>query len=612
MALTQISTQGIKDGTITGSDLATNVDLIDNQKIRFGTGNDLQIWHDGSDSNIADVGTGDLNIRGSIVNLLAGTGETFLKGVENAAVELYHDGTKKFETKSDGVLASGSLTLTGQNTTDTAGGLALGYEGSHVHQIRTYGANTSNNGRLDLVSSRSDGTNSYTITLINHAGNLSIPDNQKLAVGNGADLQIFHDGSNSKIVDSGTGSLIIQTSQFNLDNAGGTENILTATADGAVELYFDGSKKFETQNLGVTVTGGVYPAAADTYQLGGSSLRWNELNIKSVIDVSDNGKIRMGDSDDLQIYHDGTHSYIANSTNNLYVNAPNFFHLGVSNGGEKYLTATENGSVELYFNNSLRLLTTANGVTLDHNLLLDNATNAGRDVTWDPSNDQLKWNDDTKASFGDSADLLIYHASSNTSSFVTHENGSGYLFLQGDAIQLRTRSATNNDIYVSCSQGGGVHLYHNNVKKLETTSVGISSLDTLISHGEIRPASDNNHSIGRSNRRYITYFGVNSPVNTSDKNEKNTIIDSDLGLDFINKLKPISYKWNKDDGKTHYGLIAQDLEETLTSLGKTIADFGGIYKEDDSPMGLGYSELIAPLIKAVQELSTEVAALKAA
>jgi len=47
-------------------------------------------------------------------------------------------------------------------------------------------------------------------------------------------------------------------------------------------------------------------------------------------------------------------------------------------------------------------------------------------------------------------------------------------------------------------------------------------------------------------------------------------------------------------------------------LGKTIADFGGIYKETDSPMGLGYSELIAPLIKAVQELSAEVAALKAA
>ena len=50
MALTQISTQGIKDGTITGSDLATNVDLVDNQKIRFGTGNDLEIYHSSSNS----------------------------------------------------------------------------------------------------------------------------------------------------------------------------------------------------------------------------------------------------------------------------------------------------------------------------------------------------------------------------------------------------------------------------------------------------------------------------------------------------------------------------------------------------------------------------------
>ena len=99
---------------------------------------------------------------------------------------------------------------------------------------------------------------------------------------------------------------------------------------------------------------------------------------------------------------------------------------------------------------------------------------------------------------------------------------------------------------------------------------------------------------------------------TASRYHTNTIVNSDLGLDFINKLNPISYKWNKDDGKTHYGLIAQDVEETLISIGKTVSDFGGIHKEDNSPMGLGYSELIAPLIKAVQELSAEVAELKAA
>ena len=50
MALTQISTQGIKDGTITGSDLATNVDLVDDQKLRLGTDNDLEIFHASSTS----------------------------------------------------------------------------------------------------------------------------------------------------------------------------------------------------------------------------------------------------------------------------------------------------------------------------------------------------------------------------------------------------------------------------------------------------------------------------------------------------------------------------------------------------------------------------------
>ena len=68
MALTQISTQGIKDGTITGSDLATNVDLVDNQNLRLGTGNDLKIYHDGSNSVIADVGTGALVIKSNQID----------------------------------------------------------------------------------------------------------------------------------------------------------------------------------------------------------------------------------------------------------------------------------------------------------------------------------------------------------------------------------------------------------------------------------------------------------------------------------------------------------------------------------------------------------------
>ena len=62
MSLTRITSDGITDGTITGTDLATNIDLVDNQKLRLGTGNDLEIYHDGSNSYL-DNATGNFEIR---------------------------------------------------------------------------------------------------------------------------------------------------------------------------------------------------------------------------------------------------------------------------------------------------------------------------------------------------------------------------------------------------------------------------------------------------------------------------------------------------------------------------------------------------------------------
>ena len=123
--------------------------------------------------------------------------------------------------------------------------------------------------------------------------------------------------------------------------------------------------------------------------------------------------------------------------------------------------------------------------------------------------------------------------------------------------------------------------------------------------------TDNTFNIGSGSQRFDNIYATNGSIQTSDKNEKNTIVESDLGLDFVNKLKPVSFKWNKDDGKIHYGLIAQDVEETLLDICKTVSDFGAVNKEDDSPMGLGYSELISPLIKAVQELTAKNDALEA-
>lgn len=132
-----------------------------------------------------------------------------------------------------------------------------------------------------------------------------------------------------------------------------------------------------------------------------------------------------------------------------------------------------------------------------------------------------------------------------------------------------------------------------------------------------RPKTDNSVDIGDSGRRFKNIYATNGTINTSDKNEKNTIKTSDLGLDFINKLKPVSYIWN-DKTNTHYGLIAQEVEDVLKDNLKEAKDFGGLVvsdvskEKDNSKLsyGLRYNEFIAPMIKAIQELKAEVDSLK--
>ena len=114
MALTKIDDRGLK----------TPVDLLDNEKIRFGTGNDLEIYHDGSNSIISDAGTGGLEIQsnGTGIYLQKSASEYLAKFLTDGAIELFHDNSKKFETTSSGVLVSGNVDAgTGNFLTDDNG-----------------------------------------------------------------------------------------------------------------------------------------------------------------------------------------------------------------------------------------------------------------------------------------------------------------------------------------------------------------------------------------------------------------------------------------------------------------------------------------------------------
>jgi len=200
---------------------------------------------------------------------------------------------------------------------------------------------------------------------IDASGNINIAnDSGKLQLGTSADLKLYHDGSHSYLDNTGTGNLYlkdagavkVRTASFGVDNADGSEAMIAATADGAVELYHDNSKKFHTYSGGCSVFG--------------------NLNLE------DNDKLRLGDSSDLQIYHDGTDSQIVNATNDLIlqstgddvvIKAEDDLLFYVQGGAEAAIIARNNGEVDLRYDGNKKFETTSSGIEVDGSIDISGA-----------------------------------------------------------------------------------------------------------------------------------------------------------------------------------------------------------------------------------------------
>ena len=113
----------------------------------------------------------------------------------------------------------------------------------------------------DLVQIQAYKSEIYT------GSNLTFPDNVKALFGDDSDLQIYHDGSHSYIRDVGTGNLHIDGTRVLLRSASSAD-MVKAIGGGAVELYHNAIKKFETTSTGATITGNVVAT-------GGNSTQWN-------------------------------------------------------------------------------------------------------------------------------------------------------------------------------------------------------------------------------------------------------------------------------------------------------------------------------------------------
>ena len=668
---------------------ANSLEFADNALITLGTGFDLQIIHDGSNSRLKN-NTGTLFLQSNGIKLKNfGSTEHYINCIDNGAVELYYDSSKKLETTNTGVTVTGALATTSLSATGgitgTGGNFVLGDSSGTSNNRIKLGASGDlqiyHDGSNSIISEQGTGdltVNATSLNLYNndiggayatfasngavelfHAGvkkfettsagvsvtgNLDLPDNTSgnasLRLGNSQDFFMNHNGTNSFIINN-TGNLYIRDLNGNVHIQGkDAEEGIIVKADAEVELYYNNGLKFETISGGVQVTGELY---ADGVRVGddeqirfgdGEDLRLYHSGSHGILNnitgsfqvqdagtekfrvsgtgtsfkddifiANDNDKINIGASNDLQIYHNGTHSYIENATGGLYIKVGNGEFLNRS-GNEVLGKFLENGAVELYYDNSKKLETTSTG------LATESSSDVVFRITKTASSDAEIKNtgslDLCCSSGGAGGQIIRFLTGANPSSLVEHMqiNGGGHV--------LFNQSTTH-------------------VPGLANTTVGASMEDVgnqgsalFISRGDSIALFLNRNNTGqmvsfRQSGTEVGSISTNSHSLPSDRNFKKNITDLTLGLDFVNTLKPSKYnlKLEEDTDPLQFGLIAQDVEEALTAAGvskNSIALCQHNPKEDEaeSDYNLDYGKFVPILINAIKELSTKVAALEAA
>ncbi len=407
--LTGINTDLVSDTSPQlGGDLASNgnnINMADDDIINVGSSNDLRIRHNGTNSLIEDMGTGNLQIRGDDVHITGTNDELMAKFVENGAVELYHNNSKKFETNTYGALLSGSLFTTahvyfGNQTSDNckaffgaSNDLEIYHDGTASYiknnngdlilrddaiQLQAFSTTDTylyavNGGRVELRydNSKKFETASYGTATTGDAyisGDLLLTtDTGKILLGGGNDLQIYHNGSHSYL-SSETGNLNIGANN-EINILGGTdfaEYMARFIDNGAVELYHNGTKKFETTSTGINVTG------------------------KATFPDGNSNGVFIGNSEDLRIFHNGSHSYVENVTGNLNLTSSSSVVLKTNNT-EDAVVCNANGSVDLYHNNSKKLETRSDGVDIHGLVEVNGDVRPNLNGTHDLGTSSLRW-----------------------------------------------------------------------------------------------------------------------------------------------------------------------------------------------------------------------------
>ncbi len=142
----------ISDGTIAETVTADGLNLGDNEKIQLGASQDLQIYHDGSNSYINDAGTGNLFVQASSVLWLRdASGTAYFSGTSGNEVALYHNGSEKLSTTSTGINVTGTIAVSGDFNA-TSGTFTVQSNGTDILNVTSTEMTPQTDGAISLGS----------------------------------------------------------------------------------------------------------------------------------------------------------------------------------------------------------------------------------------------------------------------------------------------------------------------------------------------------------------------------------------------------------------------------------------------------------------------------
>ena len=461
--------------------------------------------------------------------------------------------------------------------------------------------------------------------------NVKWDDNKKAFFGDGSDLAIYHDTSNSYIEDVGAGGLKLRGTNVSFEKipAGfSPEYMINATAGSLVQLYHDGSERFRTTGTGVSITG-----TLDT-----DDLTTDNINITGKVTTKDLIVTGIATVDNVQIYDNRiettTGNLVLNSSagtleviDKLYVNevqdstTPDNGAVQVAGGVgiEKRLNV---GGAVSFTGPSVGVAVTlagAGGITTtggdlyigDDLYVNSNITVVDFNAQWGNITKQLNTNrfkatgistftnkvhllDDDVLHFGGAADangdLQIWHNSSNTSSNI--KDTSGDLNIQSNNIYLQNTSGVN---FAKFTAGGEASLYHSGNLKFTTSGIGVTVT------GKLMPSATTTHDIGSATEKWNsvhaqTFIGAVTGISTGADRTY-------VSLDGANSNRPITFVDNNTAGYKQFyfdantlsfnpsanrinitnATIGNDLTITGPSTFSGLVEFGADIKSNFSP-----------------------------